>query len=286
MWSCKTKGILRAFLEESGSWGSEHLLPEPRVPGAGRLAGGWAEGTATGPLTPPACSPSWASLPTGPAEARATLTRTGACLCTRPPSGPEPGFTSLLGLVTPSPQCPLSLLQPHRSSCSLCSHHTPACLGLCISCSVRLAHTSLLSPLILQSSLLTRSEQWNISFHISKQRMSQAPAIAAPTDSELRKERTPASWQPADGSHSPRRVPRSSGHGNTGPWPQTAEVQIKGSASVNLDSSTFPRTERHPLTALTTDVILKSLSRVTQLASPCARGSALPALFPRSLLTV
>ena len=185
MWSCKTKGILRAFLEESGSWGSEHLLPEPRVPGAGRLAGGWAEGTATGPLTPPACSPYWASLPTGPAEARATLTRTGACLCTRPPSGPKPGFTSLLGLVTPSPQCPLSLLQPHRSSCSLCSHHTPACLGLCISCSVRLAHPFLLSPLILQRSLLTRSEQWNISFHISKQRMSQAPAIAAPTDSEL-----------------------------------------------------------------------------------------------------
>ena len=132
-----------------------------------------------------------------------------------------------------------------------------------------LAHPSLLSPLILQSSLLTRSEQRDISCHSSKQRMSQAPAIAAPTDSALRKERTPASWQPPDGSHSPWRVPRSSGRGNTGPWPQTAKVQIKGSASGNPGSSTFPCTERLPLTALTTDVILKSLSRATQLASPC-----------------
>ena len=216
MWSWKTKGILRAFLEESGSWGSEHLLPEPRVPGAGRSPGGWAEGTATGPPTPPACSPYWASLPTGPAEARATLTHTGACLCTRLPSGPEPGFASLLGPVTPSPQRPQALLRPHTSSCSLCSQHTPACLGLRICCSIPW-HTLPSFPHSSFRALLTRSEQRDISCHISKQRMSQAPAIAAPTDSELRKERTPASWQPPDGSHSPRRVPRSSGTQDPGP---------------------------------------------------------------------
>ena len=112
------------------------------------------------------------------------------------------------------------------------------CLDICCILLKRCLEIQQIAPGNLKKNIITDKwniYQWNISCHISEQRMSQSSAIAATAEGELvspegtqkRKEYLPSS-SPQTAATPCGEPCGNSGCENTGHWPQRAEVPIKG----------------------------------------------------------